>query len=128
MNYRVGTVEDWPKIVQFLLDTNYFLPVNPGDIGGRWFIAEKDGEIYATIWSFGDPPNAYLDYLAIKPSDGLSRVGARLIAQTQAVLKAHGIRRVHANISEKNIPTAKLANYFGMKLALGCVMAFKEIE
>lgn len=127
MNYRAGTVEDWPTIVQFLNDTGYFMPVNPGDIGGTWFVAEKDGEIYATLWFFGWPPNAYIDYFAVKPCDGLTRIAARLLAKTQAVFKAHGVKYVRANILEDNVPMAKLANYFGARLALNYATAFKEI-
>jgi hypothetical protein len=124
MNYRVGTVEDWPKIVQFLIDTDYFIPVDPGDIGGRWFIAEQDGEIKATLWSFGNPPNAYIDYFA----SSSPMVAARLIAQTQAVLKAHGIRFVRATIPKDNLPMVRLANWFGMNIALDYTTAFKEIK
>lgn len=127
MIYRVGTVEDWPAIVQFLNDTGYFRPVNPGDIGGTWFVAEKDGEICATLWFFGYPPNAYIDYFAVKPCDGLSRVAARLLAKTQNVLKEHGVRYVRACIPYSNIPMARLANYFGAQIALDYTSAFKEI-
>lgn len=124
MNYRVGTVEDWPKIVQFLNDLEYFMPVDPGDIGGRWFIAEQDGEIKATLWFFGDPPNAYIDYFAASSP----MVAARLMAQTEAVLKAHGIRYVRATVPKDNRAMARLANYFGMNIALDYMNVFKEIK
>ena len=48
MTYRVGKEEHWPAIVQFLLDTKYYAPINPATLGGHWFIAEKDGKVYSS--------------------------------------------------------------------------------
>ena len=98
-----------------------------GDIGGRWFIAEEGGEIHATLWFFGEQPNVYIDYFAVKPSTGLGRIAGRLMAKTEAVLKAHGVRFVRAAIPKNNTTMRKLANRFGMCTALNYTNVFKEI-
>lgn len=124
MNYRVGTVEDWPAIVQFLLDTEYFLPVDPGDIGGRWFVAESEEGVEGCIWFFGEQPNVYIDYFAAASP----MVAARLMAKTEAVLKAHGVRFVRAAIPVDNKPMMRLAHWFGMDTMLDYTNVFKEIK
>ena len=47
MTYRQGTVEDWPKIAEFVGNTDYFEPINPVTLGGRWVVAEHEGKLHA---------------------------------------------------------------------------------
>jgi hypothetical protein len=55
-------------------------------------------------------------------------VAARLMAKTEAVLKAHGVRLIRAAVPRDNVPMLRLANWFGMDIMSDYTNVFKEIK
>lgn len=121
--YRKGTPEDWSGIATYLRDTEYFLPVDVEALGGTWFLAEQGGKLKATLWFFGETPHAYIDYFAASSPV----VARRIMAKTQAMLAAHGVRYIRATVPLENRPMLRLANAFGFRIALDYTTIFKEI-
>lgn len=111
MHYRIATVTDYPKIVEYLNGLDYFMPVDPAAIAGTWLVAvDAIGAVRGTIWFFYSGPNAFIDYWA--GTSGM--VAARLGALAEKLLAAAGVEYVRATISTHQRGAQRLAGRLGM--------------
>ena len=128
MTYREGRVSDMPAITKMLGESNYYLPTNAAEIGGRWVVAEHDNEIVGFIWAFAAGVQAYVDYWYVHPRWRKTRVPARLVAIMQANLQAAGTRFVRGVMRSENLDATRLAAGFGVALDHGYALAYKELQ
>ena len=111
MEYRIGTMADWPAIVAFVAKQEYFCPVNPASRGGIWILAfDPQKNICGTLWFFDQKPNAYVDFWA---ADG-PKTAARLGAVAENVFKYLGVEYVLGVVAAENSNAIKLAGGLGM--------------
>jgi hypothetical protein len=102
---------DWASIGEFLNLVDYFMPVDPAQLGGEWLLAiNNEGSICGTIWFFAGGQNAFIDYWAATSG----RVASKLAATLEAVLRVLGVRYVRATISATNEGARRLATGLGM--------------
>lgn len=127
MIYRLGGVADWPAISGLLSHSDYYGPTNAAEVGGRWLVAEHDGQIVGTVWAFIDTINAYVDYLYVAPRYRKTPVPAKLLANMHEYLSNLGVKRVYSNVRDDNQDAKRLVEGFGMQLESGYALGYKEI-
>ena len=122
---RPATIYDLPAIAEFLANTQYFIAIDPSTLGGKWLIVERDGNVEATLWFFGEVPHAFVDYWAAKHP----RQALVLGYAAEAYFKAMGIRYVHGMIYNKNAAALRLAmRGFDMVAAGFYIRIYKELD
>ena len=104
MTYRVGLGKDHAAIKKMVDDTGYYNPIFPESMGGRWVVAEHEGDIRACVWCMIERPNAYLDYWV-----GTGRTAFRLLAELELGLRKAGVTLVRAMIHESNTSALRMA-------------------
>jgi hypothetical protein len=112
MNYRLATFNDWPSITEYINQLDYFMPVDPSQLGGVWIVAiDESAQIHGTLWFFGAAPNAYVDYWAAR--SGV--IAGKLAAFFQGICSAVGIKYVRAVIARDHEGALRMATQgFGM--------------
>lgn len=127
MNYREGTIEDWPQVKQLILGSKYFSPITVDDLGGHWIVAEMNDRIYGVIWAFAERPHAYIDYLYVAPEYRKTKVPGRLILAMELALRDAGIKYVRCNVLMENVEAMRLVHALGVGLHLGYALGYKEL-
>jgi hypothetical protein len=124
MIYRVGLGKDHTKIKELVDATGYYNPIFPRHMGGRWVVAEHDGEIRACAWCMIERPNAYIDYWV-----GTGRTAFRLMAELEIAFRKAGVTMVRAMIHESNTNAIRLAvDGLGVYGQTGYVLIAKELQ
>ena len=123
MLYKIATPDNFPAIKKFVDATGYFWPVEPEKIGGHWLIAIHKNKICGTVWFFGEPPHAYVDYWV-----GRNVIATRLGAQLEDIFKKAKVKFVRGMIHTTNLPAIKLAMGLGMKGDGPYVSMYKDID
>ena len=114
MIYRLATVTDFPKLVEYINSKNYFMPMDPNLLHGTWVVAaDNEKKIRGTIWFFHSGPNAFIDYW----SADTGMIAARLGAVAEKLLAGAGVVYVRATIAEKQRGAQRLAGRLGMILS-----------
>jgi hypothetical protein len=122
MIVREAGTPDFADIQDCVASTNYYQAISPQHQGGRWLVGETNGQIVACVWLMVEAPNAYLDFLAVRP--GHSGAGPRLLAYTRHWLLERGIRYLRSVIKDSNLPAVRLGLAFRGALDPGYVLLY----
>jgi hypothetical protein len=114
MEYRFARIEDCPAITEFVGTSEYFMAVDPTQLGGNWLLALEDGTIRGTLWFFHEAPHIFLDYW--QATSGMVAVKLGLLLQEWA--RDNKVRYVHGTIYEDNYPALRLGAH-GLNIGMG---------
>ena len=113
MEYRIAQPEDFAVCAECVASTEYYRPVDFGDIGGTILLAEDVDGIQGVVWSCRTGNLAFVDYLAVTPKYQGSGLGARLLLKGMAVLKKLGVREVRSWVHYDNHRATQMDMKFG---------------
>jgi len=126
MIIREATYTDSSGIKECVASTVYYHDVDPGAMGGRWIVACPDDApdlVVGCVWLMVEPPNAYLDFLAVSPKYQ-NFLGVPLLGFTQKWLAEHGVRYMRAAIQSSNFRAIRLGLAFRAKLDAGYALLY----
>jgi len=125
MDYRTATEADFPQIVHFINELDYFFPIDPYRLGGTWLIAMDNDKVHGTVWTMvgKDAPHAYCDYwAALSPM-----VALKLLGYLSIYCEAQHVKYIHGMVWDKNLPAQRLLTNVGCVMAGPYTRVLKEI-
>jgi len=124
MDYRPAIHADWAAIGEYIASKDYFMPIDPAQLGGSWLLAIQDNKIRGTIWTFTAQGNAFIDYWTADTPQIAAHLGAFMYHN----LQLNGIKYVRAMIKTDNLVAQRMATkIFGMGIVDNYSMAFRSI-
>lgn len=130
MLMREAGPADFEGIKSCVASTGYYHAVSPEDMGGRWLVAcpsDNAGFVAGCVWLMVEAPNAYLDFLAVRP-EYQTGLGVSLLGFTQRWLESFGVRFIRSAILQSNVRALRLGLAFGGKLDSGYAMLYWQGE
>lgn len=126
MVLREATSADFEGIKECVASTGYYHAVSPEDMGGRWLVADE-GFVAGCVWLMVEAPNAYLDFLSIRP-EYQNGLGVSMLGFAQRWLQGNGVRYIRSAILQSNVRALRLGLAFGGKLDSGYAMLYWQGE
>lgn len=128
MKYRIGTHKDHAEIEDIIASTDYYPPVDASLMDGTFVVAEHpDGQLIGCAWVMHYGRNAFLDYLAVRPSWQHKGIGVRLLVKVRHILKRRGVRYVRSQIHLSNVEALRVAVAMGSALHSPYALCFTDL-